>query len=656
MEDRERKLKCQALTCACIDQDVPALTRLLLDPVYRALVDHLGLGGQAPLHIAILSKNIDILSMLLGAGADRNRRNMNGDMPMHCACRVGFLEGLKLLCSYRRIVTDALNDAGQLPLDIAVSTETESMRECDLYGTFRVRESRLDTSIIDIQGRRACAEYLRTVSARQRVERMNDYFDETVELNRTKQKVTNVLRDSNKGRSKLYYANFLKPPAGTVDCWNDRDYQMFERSLSLFSRMIVSVGSVCLVSSLMASTILAYDEKKAVEHQLWLYSRRKGLDEPMPAGVSKNREFFKTPVAESGKRDNLSEYDYTSYDIDDIMSDEEAEYMEATDDMVTSMLLLAMQQSSRPTASLLGSMSEDFVDDILTLGLEKTSRSILNKAHSLTFSNFSKQFVSSIVSTGLKIAAGSGTDGAVSFSESLLQRTVATGLDRATGDERTAALVQGVAGAFVKGVLSASTQNATQGMPQESVASFSQKLVAQLLAEGVRTFKSADDVALKKHHSTKVSKEDVDTAQKFVEHTIQALSVDDELTNDSVLAAFAKSFVARLLELHSATDTNLDTCISEFSSSFVDLIITSALSPPGDPTGAKSTDSPNVEVEVELSFAEAFVKTIVSKGLRLFDDSLSTEEEQSYVSEIVASFKPSDTSPGMTLSCCLRFI
>ena len=534
MEDRERKLKCQALTCACIDQDVPALTRLLLDPVYLDLIDHLGLGGQAPLHISILSKNINILSMLLDAGADRNRRNINGDMPMHCACRVGFLEGLKLLCSYRRIVTDALNDAGQLPLDIATSTKVESMHECDLYGTFRVQEDRdrLDTSIIDLQGRRACAEYIRTVSARQRVERMNDYFDETVELNRTKQKVTNILRDSNKGRSKLYYANFLKPPGGTVDCWNDRDYQMFERSLSLFSRMIVSVGSVCLVSSVMASTILAYDEKKAVEHQLWLYSRRKGPDETILAGVSKNREFFKTPVAESGKRDNLPEYDYTSYDIDDIMSDEEAEYMEATDDMVTSMLLLAMQQSSRPTASLLGAMSENFVGEILKFGIQQSSRSILNEARSLNFSDFSKTFVNSIVSTGLKIVAGSGAEDAASFSETLLQNTVAAGLERAAGDERTAGMVQGVAGKFVKGVLSASTQNAMQGMPKESIALFSEKMVAQLLMEGVRTFKLAEyGVSKMRNSSNKVSKEEVAAAQEFVEYTMQGLAVDDELTN-----------------------------------------------------------------------------------------------------------------------------
>lgn len=641
MEGRDQKLRCQALTCACIDQDDSTLKRLLLDPKYLALVNHLGLGGNAPIHIAILSKNAAILNMLLEAGADRNKRNINGDMPMHCACRVGFLEGLKLLCSFRRVIIDGLNDAGQLPIDIATSSEVDSLQESDLYGVFCVQENKIDTSIIDLQGRKDCAEFLEIVASRQKIERLNDFFDETVELNSTKQKVTNVLRDSNKGRSKIYYANFLKPPGGTLDCWSDRDYQTFEKNVSLFNRMIVSVSSICLVKSVMATTIHAYDEKKAVEHQLWLYSRRKELNDTAPhtAGISKNREFFKTPVAESGKRDNLPEYDYTSYDIDNIMSDEEAEYIMATDDMVTSMLLLAMKVTATNGVSEYASLTRNFVNDVLRTGLINSSRKILDSVNQLNFADFSRTFMSSIVDTGLQHVVMAGGIGSAAFTDEVLTQGIAGALDIADADISAQACA--VAKKFVVGIINATPPEALRDAPESVVSAVTEKLVADILLQGISSYNGSQNNT--KHNYGRVSKNGTAAVEQSVENMLLRLMDDDDCNNEKECAdsvsAFSKSFVANLFALNSNRRTESGRFFSEFSKQFVAHIISSIGSP-------LIPSTRNEWVSSEAAVAESFVKLIMEAGLRAFDDQMSQDYIGRHISDVVSSFPSHGTAEG----------
>ena len=640
MDRHELNLKCQALTCACIDQDVPTLTRFLLDTAYKALIDYRGLGGNAPIHIAVLSKNVSILKLLLDAGADRNKRNIHGDMPMHCACRVGFLDGLKLLCSFRRLVTDATNDAGQIPLELAESTESDFLQPCDLYGVFSVKENKIDTSIIDLDGKKECASYLKQVLTRQRIDRMNDYFSETVELNRTKQKVTNILRDSNMGRSKMYYSNFIKPASGTVDCWSDLDYQIFERSRSLFNRMIISVSSTCLVSSVTATSIVAFNEKEAVEHQLWLYDRRKKEDTTAPVpGFSKNREFFKTPVAESGKRDDLPEYDYTSYDIDDIMSDEEAEYFEATDDMVTNMLLNALQATHVSTQGSFSTLSTALVRDILEKGVENCSRLIEADDWRSSFSEFSQKFVSSVVSTGLSCCLENrDNDSVKDFAENIFDEVISIGFnsDVTKIDDELMPRATIVADRFVTGIIDKVDTEHLDSNSLSLVTNFTKRVVTDILTQGISSFQYNNTI----YRDPSTLRKQTALAEEYVAISLDRETDNDSLVQPNVISALAKTFVNKILEQTPHISQRPSSYGSDFCVKFVDHIISSAVK------AIPSQDLPplrqsNFSVKPETSVAESFMKSVISCGLEAYDGDSSPEEKSLYISDIVGFFSDS---------------
>ncbi|XP_031573118.1 palmitoyltransferase AKR1-like [Actinia tenebrosa] len=60
-------------------------------------VDTVGWHGMTPLHRAATRGNIEILELLLGAGADVNKENAFGETPVHYACQMASLRFLSIL-------------------------------------------------------------------------------------------------------------------------------------------------------------------------------------------------------------------------------------------------------------------------------------------------------------------------------------------------------------------------------------------------------------------------------------------------------------------------------------------------------------------------------------------------------------------------------
>lgn len=75
--------------------------------------------GQTPLHLAIDSKDTEIIVMLLGAGANINEQDNNGNTPLFSACWIGTDETIKMLIDAGANV-NIQNNKGHIPLHVAV--------------------------------------------------------------------------------------------------------------------------------------------------------------------------------------------------------------------------------------------------------------------------------------------------------------------------------------------------------------------------------------------------------------------------------------------------------------------------------------------------------------------------------------------------------
>jgi len=84
-----------------------------------AKVNTEGNGGlKTPLHVALLNNNVDVLRILLGAGAYVDDRNHNQSTPLHVAARHGNTEAIRLLLKHGANV-NARNNDGWTPLHCA---------------------------------------------------------------------------------------------------------------------------------------------------------------------------------------------------------------------------------------------------------------------------------------------------------------------------------------------------------------------------------------------------------------------------------------------------------------------------------------------------------------------------------------------------------
>jgi ankyrin repeat protein len=85
-------------------------------------VDALDARGRTPLYVAAHHGHEDVVSSLLSAGADVNKREkFREETPLFAAARGGHLECVKALCAHEDVDVDARDDHWATPLHAAVA-------------------------------------------------------------------------------------------------------------------------------------------------------------------------------------------------------------------------------------------------------------------------------------------------------------------------------------------------------------------------------------------------------------------------------------------------------------------------------------------------------------------------------------------------------
>jgi len=78
-------------------------------------------GGYTPLHNACVRDHLDMVKLLLNAGADVNAKNIHGNTPLHPACRHKFSMDIVKLLVDAGADLKATNLDGETPLMYATS-------------------------------------------------------------------------------------------------------------------------------------------------------------------------------------------------------------------------------------------------------------------------------------------------------------------------------------------------------------------------------------------------------------------------------------------------------------------------------------------------------------------------------------------------------
>ena len=85
-------------------------------------INESGRWGDTSLHYASFNGHLEVVNVLVGAGAEVNKTNNNGDTPLHLASRSGHLEVIKALIRAKADVRIE-NNQGNAPVDVASTNE-----------------------------------------------------------------------------------------------------------------------------------------------------------------------------------------------------------------------------------------------------------------------------------------------------------------------------------------------------------------------------------------------------------------------------------------------------------------------------------------------------------------------------------------------------
>jgi len=98
--------------------NVLALTALL--KLNNKTIDISNVNGDSPLFIAVEKQNMDIIKLLVNAGANVSKSNLKGWTPLHSCAYNGFTEGLDYILSQKTVKIDATNEDGNTALMLSV--------------------------------------------------------------------------------------------------------------------------------------------------------------------------------------------------------------------------------------------------------------------------------------------------------------------------------------------------------------------------------------------------------------------------------------------------------------------------------------------------------------------------------------------------------
>lgn len=612
MDDFKDRVKGQAIVLACLERSSNSIAMLLTNKDYLRLVNELGPRGHAAIHISIFSKSTDILSLLLEVGADHNLRNKKGDTPIHCACRVGFLEGLKLLCA-KKIDTMPLNSQGLTPLDLAKS-ELGMMDDEDIYGSYEAGGEHDSTRGRDDEGRAQCAAYLSQVIKDRQAIRLADYSSTITDLNQNKQRVTAILRNGSAGRTKFFVANYVRPSDDTEEVWTDKDYADFGIT-PLFRRMAISVSSTFVIRSALNTAIMNFDEKKAerlksLRSEWWyLYNERKEMffidaacdvlvDEIISIGLQHIQQEINS--ARTSERDTLelrTGARRVSFDI---------------------------AHDKPNTPGIPTELSEEFIKEVILSGLENSSKVLVNIRRQ-TFSEFSVSVVDGILQSGLRSSMQNEQVVFAAYSNSIIARVVKTGLESVCRTAHMHRAAHTIASSFVNNLFEDHAQESA-----EEVAELAQAFVSQTIVSGISVLANRAAPSQRIYNDTEFS-------EKMVANAVSDLAQQTDSDHPLFVNAatefgmlFSKHVLAVDQESRSGSEDR--NYISQFAPEFVREIINQ---------GTCSIDERNI---AHVAAAKEFVGMILTIGLAAYDNSMTIDETKEQIAAIKSEFKPESSS------------
>ena len=627
MEELKRRVKGQAFISACIDQDLSSISRLISNEEYLNLINEPGLMGQSAIHISIFLKNVNILSLLLEAGADRNMRNSQGDTPLHCTCRVGFLEGLKLLCQ-QKIDTSPINNEGLTPRQLAESSKT-AMRDEDMYGCYTASALAND---IDMQGRRECLEYLKLVIEDRRVNRLKDYMKEVVDVNRDKQRVTSILRNGSAGRTKFYLANYMRPPGDTPECWTDKDYSDLDRDHSLFEQMVIAVSSSVIVRSCLNTTIMNFDEKKAdklkaLRSEWWyLYNDKKEMffidaayDLLVEQILTQGLMHIQQEVT-SARSTISSELEY--YESDRKFPQKVQFNIPSDSEM----------NARKPSIADAIKISKEFTTELICEGLEN-SDAISVDLDRMTFEQFSQSVVDSVVLKGLQNCLKSTNFVTSTLSSRIVSQIISSGLNSIKKTSQMHKGAHAVARVFVETLLS---RKQHQPNTSDAILHLTEQFVSSVIIEGI--------VSLANNKEPKAAKGQSISDQLIKDSVLamaEELDMDDPLLVNAT-TQFSEEFVknVRQLERDKNFISGLDqSYISDFAPGFVNRIIQTgivALQQQNQIQRRVYNDRP----ATAGSTVQEFTNMLLAAGMNEYNEEMNEDDVREQVELIQKEFQP----------------
>lgn len=104
---------------ACYSADHPDCIRFLLENGANINIkNHDSLRNNTPLHIACFVDNLEGIKILLEFGVDVNVKNINGSTPLHILCYKNNIEGIKTLLNYDTSSINEKDGRGDRPFDL----------------------------------------------------------------------------------------------------------------------------------------------------------------------------------------------------------------------------------------------------------------------------------------------------------------------------------------------------------------------------------------------------------------------------------------------------------------------------------------------------------------------------------------------------------
>ncbi|KAJ1401201.1 hypothetical protein B484DRAFT_458038 [Ochromonadaceae sp. CCMP2298] len=192
-------------------------------------VEEVGVCGESPSHIAIYKNDLQMLRILLDAGANPNMANDEGDALTHAAARLGYLPLLELLYETKRCKLTAKNNLGQTALDVARSQVQEAdLAVTKLFATYTsATVDEEGTRLRVVEGRRGCAALLAQKMEIDRAEKVHNMVESTMVDMKSRRRTMMAVRGAGGHKYTTFYADINYHKRITEVPWESIDLQFF---------------------------------------------------------------------------------------------------------------------------------------------------------------------------------------------------------------------------------------------------------------------------------------------------------------------------------------------------------------------------------------------------------------------------------------------